>query len=433
MPSLKLTDSFCRGAKCPEGKAQEDYWDTQSPGLGLRVMASGKRTWCYRYRWQGQRRRLTLLPFGNAAPAHDGDGNLVPIEMTLSAARLKANELLAMRESGIDPAIQFKKAKEARSTKTTNTVAHALGRHLAVLEGRGRRAGYIGDIRTLFRVHVLPVIGDMPITDVRTSDVAPIFQKLRASGASATHNKILAVMPPVFKSAKAIDPITSQFDPMPGNEEPQAPSLEELALIWSALDSPNISVHPLTALAVRVAALTMKRSGEVASMLVSELNLKTRTWNIPAAKMKGNRPLTVPLSDFAVELITEALEHPLRPASEETPVCVFPNPRDPLKHIGQNAVGRAFRSAKRAAGLADHGATIHTVRHCAATTLGETGIPFHLLQALLSHAPRGSGVTSRYARYDLLAERRNALEKWASLVSQAIGRDGDQSNVVRLR
>ncbi|MEM6899414.1 MAG: tyrosine-type recombinase/integrase, partial [Pseudomonadota bacterium] len=375
MPSLKLTDSFCRGAKCSEGLKQEDYWDTLSPGLGLRVTTGGKKTWCYRYRWQGKRRRLSLLPFGNAPAIADSDGNKIPVEMTLSAARLKANDLMAMREAGVDPGTELERAKERRIAKSENTVANALERHVAILEGRGRRPGYIRDIRALFRAHVLPNVGDMIITDVRTSDVAPIFQRLRASNSAATHNKLLAVIPPVFRSAKAEDPVTDQFDPMPTGAEPEAPTLQQLSLIWAALDHPDAPIHPLTALAVRVSALTMKRSGEVCGMLVSELNFDTKVWNIPADKMKGGRPLTVPLSGFAIELITEAMEHPLRPAKEEKPVCVFPNPRDPMKSIGQNAVGRAFRSAKRAAGLNDHGATVHTLRHTAATTLGEAGVP----------------------------------------------------------
>ncbi|MEM6891932.1 MAG: tyrosine-type recombinase/integrase, partial [Pseudomonadota bacterium] len=105
----------------------------------------------------------------------------------------------------------------------------------------------------------------------------------------------------------------------------------------------------------------------------------------------------------------------------------------PMKSIGQNAVGRAFRSAKRAAGLNDHGATVHTLRHTAATTLGEAGVPYHILKALLSHAPTGTGVTSRYARYDLLVERRDALEKWAKIISRSLGRDDAGLDVVKLR
>lgn len=420
MPSLKLTDSFCRGAKVTTGSKQEDYWDTLSPGLGLRVTAGGKRVWCYRYRWQGQRKRLTLLPFGNAAAVLDSRGKQVASQMTLSAARAKANELSALRDAGVNPATEYERAKEQKSVADENTVRNALERHLKVLEGKGRRPGYLNDIRILFDVHVLPAIGDMIITDVRPSDLAPVFKGLRARGAAATYNKLLAVVPPVFKAAKAADPITGQFDPMPKPTEPEALTLDQLAVLWSALDNPAARIHPLTAIAIRLSALTMKRSGEVVAMRVSELNFTEAVWNIPANRMKGGRPETVPLSDAALDLIRTALENSLRPQTEETPVCVFPSPRDPLKPMRQTALGYAFRRAKAVSSLSDREATLHTLRHTAATTLGEIGTPYHLLRALLSHAAIGQGVTSRYARYDLLVERRTALGNWAEVLERTL-------------
>lgn len=43
---------------------QEILWDTEVPGLGLRVYPSGRRSWCLRYRVNGRRRIVTLGVYG---------------------------------------------------------------------------------------------------------------------------------------------------------------------------------------------------------------------------------------------------------------------------------------------------------------------------------------------------------------------------------
>ena len=57
---------------------------------------------------------------------------------------------------------------------------------------------------------------------------------------------------------------------------------------------------------IKLALLTDERVGEVAGMTRAELDLKARTWTIPAARSKNKHAHTVPLSDAALTIIEAA-------------------------------------------------------------------------------------------------------------------------------
>ena len=65
----------------------------------------------------------------------------------------------------------------------------------------------------------------------------------------------------------------------------------------------------LTKLAFEFLVLTAARSGEVRNANWGEILWDRQTWEIPAVKMKAGRLHRVPLSDRAMEILTEAWQH----------------------------------------------------------------------------------------------------------------------------
>ena len=72
MPRQKLTDAFLRHVKSP-AKAQVEYWDTLTPGFGLRVSYGGRKAFVVLTRIDGKLHRFTLgaYPKKSLADARD--------------------------------------------------------------------------------------------------------------------------------------------------------------------------------------------------------------------------------------------------------------------------------------------------------------------------------------------------------------------------
>ncbi len=85
--------------------------------------------------------------------------------------------------------------------------------------------------------------------------------------------------------------------PRPGLTDPVA-----VGKLCRAIDG-YIGKGPLVGLALRLLSLTLLRPGEVAKAEWSEIDLDSRLWTIPAAKMKMRRDHKVPLSRQALDVL----------------------------------------------------------------------------------------------------------------------------------
>ena len=65
----------------------------------------------------------------------------------------------------------------------------------------------------------------------------------------------------------------------------------------------------------------------------------------------------------------------------------------------------------------------HAIRHTVETRMGELGVPPHVRDVALDHAPaRGSG--AGYDHYDYRAEMREAFEQWAARIEALVEPEG---------
>ena len=61
MPQKKFTDRTISNLKPPK-EGQDDYFDTATPGFGIRVSYGGSKSWFVKYVHKGRQRRMTLGP-----------------------------------------------------------------------------------------------------------------------------------------------------------------------------------------------------------------------------------------------------------------------------------------------------------------------------------------------------------------------------------
>src|SRR5689334_23972400 len=97
MPRLKLTKSAIEALATPTKDIV--YWDSGSPGFGLKVTPKGRKVFVVLYRTAGAGSRLrkyTVGPYGR---------------VTLHQARVAAQKINAARLDGRDPASEKTEAK----------------------------------------------------------------------------------------------------------------------------------------------------------------------------------------------------------------------------------------------------------------------------------------------------------------------------------
>ena len=144
---------------------------------------------------------------------------------------------------------------------------------------------------------------------------------------------------------------------------------------------------------VRFVALTGCRSTEAREVTWSEVDFDSRTWTIPAERMKGDREHRVPLSDAAVAILRR--QPPGRPF-----IFVGRSGDKPLDPTTLSKRTKPF------------GTTVHGLRASLRSWCADTGVDDAVAEACIAHV-HGSTTERCYQRSDLLGRRRPVMADWA--------------------
>ena len=406
---VRLTDRFIEAVSPPAAGAS-DTTDEMTPGLALRVTASGVKSWSFRFRTpDGKTTRRALGSY----PA-----------VRLAAARAAAAKLRQQVRDGHDVRAP---SLEARQANTLAAVVDRWERRQARQEKRS-----YGEARRILDLHILPALGGRQVQTIRRRDVIEVLERLRdEAGLGPQVNRVQRALSGVL--AYAVDADLIDANPLAGLKPQVAEtarartlSIDELATVWRAAEQISGTARAI----VRLLILTGQRREEVSGLTWSELDydLSTRTWpadglwTIPAARMKSKRPHIVPLSRPAREII-EA--QPKGAAGD----YVFSATFGRTSYAGWR---RAAADLRDAAALSEPW-VIHDLRRSVATGLGEIlNIEESTIGRALGHSARSRmGVTARYELSQRLGQVRSAFDAWADLVLSRVHRAA-ASNVVAL-
>lgn len=443
MATLTLTDKAVTSAKA-KPKERLELWDTHTPGLCLRVSDRAK-VWMVRYRAGGKQRRFVI----GDSPA-----------MALADARIKAATILrAAKREGTDPAgerLRKRAEAQAQSVKTFNDLADAYldACRNGEWKPRGKRQSprTIKDAEESLDRYVRPEIGEMSLGDISRISLRKLLRGLAARGIGAQANKAVGVVGRIYSYAiaewegrlVAVNVATG----LP--REPETPRTRvlsdgEMKLLWDALKDPSrlslpaeagggeetIYLSRPMAILLQLAMLLLQRRGELAGMMLSEINLDQALWLIPAERMKGRRPHLVPLPPKSVELIREAIRlvEMAQPTAERearrNDFPLFPSPRDRTRPILPGTVTHALGPVMRA--LRIENASVHDLRRTGSTimTSERLGISPFIRSRVLSHVTdTGGGAQVSAKHYDpnpYIAEKRAALAAWEDLLLKIVG------------
>ena len=193
-------------------------------------------------------------------------------------------------------------------------------------------------------------------------------------------------------------PLRGHFEKKTTRHMPALPR-EELAEFYRRLILAEID--PANKIALLLLMLVFVRNTELRGGQWVEVDFPAAQWIIPAERMKMKRSHTVPLSDWALELLQE-----LQDLTGNTPY-LFPSRTKQNGHISENTLGKIMN------GMGYKGiATPHGFRSLASSILNEQGYNPDAIERQLAHVEENR-IKAAYNRAEYLAERREMMQ-WYS-------------------
>lgn len=351
----------------PGAGQRATYHDIKTPGLQLRVTATGTKTYSiYRRIKAGQPERITLGKFPS---------------MTVEQARKSAASLNSEIESGASP------AAVKRTLKLELTFAEALEQYLP--NKRKRDGSHLADKTKsdyidLMRLY-LGSIQNKKLSEIGRSDVKAIHIKATKKS-PAQADRTLAVVSAVFSYMQGLELFTG-VNPATRIQKNPAPSrdrflqADELTPFFKALsESTNEIMRDFFLLSL----LTGARRSNVSAMRWADVDLVGGVWRI--AKTKNGTPQTVTLSPEAVAV--------LEARKDNAGDYVFPGD-GVTGHIVEPK--KAWASLLKTAGIEN--LRIHDLRRTLGSWQARTGASLPIIGKSLNHKTHQA--TAVYARLDL--------------------------------
>lgn len=340
-------------------------WDTTLAGFGVRVLASGTRSYIFQYRSIGG--RSTKITIGRF-PA-----------MSVDDARQEALDLYAQVRKGGDPSIDRKTVRQAATM--ADLAEEYCGRYAETAQLAKRT---VNDARLLLRRFMIPAIGSYRPEQVNPSHIRSIHSKAREEAGKYQANRLRAVMSKLFSLASEDD--ESIKNPCRGVKRyPEDQRREHLSAqqVKRLLDACEQLDDQVAANAIRLLLFCGGRIQETLRAQWSQFDLDLGIWTRQSHHTKTKMTTTVRLAREVVEMLERMKETASGP-------FLFP---------GRNAdkpradLNRPWAKVRKISGL--EGYRPHDLRRTHASFILSSGFDLATVGRQLGHTQ--AKTTARYA------------------------------------
>ncbi len=364
-------------------------WDDELPGFGLRVFASGKRSYIIQYRSQGRTRRYAIGLHGAWTPetarkeaklqlGRVAKGDNPSEERLLNHKAITVKELCELYVKDLDAGLILGKGGRPKKATTVTTDSGRVLRHIVPLLGQRR-------VQDLTRADIVRVMMDIMAGKTRAIvKTKKLRGKAIVRGGPGTARRTIGLLGGIL--TYAVNAGIIERNPAHGIQKPKYNARDRrlseaeyrtlgAMLRKAAEDEDNATAVEI----IRELALTGCRRSEIVKLNWAEVDLNGSCLRLADSKEGASvRPIGL--------CVVERLEQRLR--SKEGSY-VFPG-RDAEKPFGyfQNRWKRIFDGSP----LAD--VTPHILRHSFASIANDLGFTEVTIAALIGHA-KGS-ITGRY-------------------------------------
>ena len=375
-------------------------------GLYLVVSPAGSKSWIQRVQIGGKR---TDRGLGGVA------------KVSLGQARKIATANLAAIQNGKNP---FEAGHAPTPVKETPAIPTFADAARAVYALNLEEWGAATAKRWLRRleIHTFPTLGNRDVAEITRTDLADLLTPLRTEN-HETARKVRQALAKVFRWARAHDyRIDDPADDALGELVKKVKHVPEhhrtlpYCEVGAAIRKVQFGYAlRVTGLAFEFLILTAARTSEIRGMVWAEVDLENAIWEIPADRMKAKRSHRVPLSNQAMVILRQVRHIPDPDAADDS---IFQLVEVTDGHVFRMPTGKPLSENS----LLDRcekdriGATPHGFRTSfRGWAKAEYGARFEAIELALAHSI-GTSVTQAYDREDLLEERREIMQAWASFL-----------------
>ncbi len=382
---MKLTDTKIRAIRPPKSGRRKV---SDGHGLVLLVSFTGGMVWYQRkLDSSGKERMIHIGPY----PA-----------VGLAEARRLGEEIRTRMDRGLPP------REEVRPVLRFD----ALAAEWLDLQRAKLNPAYVRDLEQRLQRHILPFLGERPITEIRPMEVLEVLRRIVDSGAVETAHRLRRAVSSIFclavvtERAEA-DPAAPLKGALPSPKRGHMPARikpDEARTMYRVCSTYTGQGHSVRH-ALLFLALTAARPGMVNKAEWCEIDLERRRWTVPAEKMKSGREARIPLSAQAVavlrmqEAVTRGSQYVFKGRTLDRP-------------LSENTL----RSALRSLGIYDH--VPHGWRSTFSTVANELGIAKpDVIEAALEHAVGGK-VRAAYMRAEFWEQKAQLMEWWGEFLTK---------------
>jgi integrase len=382
----RAPDKWIEGLTPPANGAM-DYRDKVVPGLRLRVLHTGVKTFVLLCRPPTAKGHVTRRALGRWG------------ELTLDEARDKARAWLALIGKGIDPTIVAaaeRAANQLKSSETFGAVADDF------LERYAPGIAKAQECRNIVQREFISRWKDRPFGSITGHEAREAIQAIAKRGIYQAHNAF-GYLRRLYSWAQGsgYTVLRSPLDGLSANDiigaarKPRERVLtdDEVRCVWTALGGMGFPWTPLFKLLI----LTAQRETEISEMRWSEIDFDKRLWTIPANRMKGARSHEVPLAPQALAIL-KAL-----PRYAGDFVFSVNGGKSPV-----NSFGKSKARLDKACGVT--GWKIHDLRRTARTHFSALPVQDLVRELVIAHAK--PGLHKVYDQHAYASEKTECLRLW---------------------